>query len=1103
MTIDRATFLIALLAGLLAAFPAAEAKKKAKDADAEDDKDKKEASWDVEKPPGETYEVAIDVESGTWMNLDVSPDGGEIVFDLLGDLYAIPLAGGEARALTSGLAWDMQPRYSPDGEWIAFTSDRGGGDNVWIVKRDGSDPRQVTKEDFRLVNDPVWSPDGDFIAVHKHFSSRRSLGAGEIWLYHETGGTGLQLNEKPNDQKDLGEPAFSPDGRYVYFSHDSTPGGVFQYNKDPNDQIYTVHRIDRASGKVETFIDGPGGAVCPTPSPDGRWIAFVRRVRFKSALYLHDVVTGENRMLTDVLERDQQETWAIHGVYPNMAWSPDSRWVVFWAGGGIHRIDVETRELVDIPFHVRQTHRMAEALRFPVEVLPAELDLRMLRWVQVSPRGDKVVFEALGRLWLRGLDGDGQPLGEARRLTGQDDFFELYPSWSRDGQQIAYVTWNDDELGAVRVVEAEGGGTASREGRVITKDPGHYVEPVFAPDGTFVVYRKTGGGFVTSPLWSRDPGLYKVRAKGGPSVRISDHGQRPHFGLGSDRVYFMTVEGAGDRRELHSVGFGEDLDSRAELVHVGSEAASDFRVSPDGRWLAFTERFNAYVTPFPASGRTVELGPKTDKLPIRQVSRDAGEYLHFSGDAARLFWALGPELFSRDLKDAFAFLEGSPEELPEPPEKGVRLGFSVPTDRPGGKVALVGARIVTMNGDEVIEDGTIVVDGARIAAVGPRAEVEVPADAFRLDVAGRTVIPGIVDAHWHGSQGSAEIVPQRNWFNYAALAFGVTTVHDPSNDTSTFFAAGEMARAGLITAPRLFSTGTILYGAAGSFKAIVNSLDDARSHLRRMRAVGAFSVKSYNQPRRDQRQQVIAAARELGMMVVPEGGSTLQHNLTMIVDGHTGIEHNVPVPAIYDDVLQLWAASRSGYTPTLVVSYGGISGERYWYQHTDVWANERLLSFVPREVVDPASRRRTMAPEEEYHHVDAARVCKRLTDAGVKVNVGAHGQREGLGAHWEMWMLVQGGMTPHEALRAATWNGAHYLGLDGDLGSLEVGKLADLAVLDENPLEDVRKSESVRYVMVNGRLYDAATMNQIGNHPEERRKFFWEDAQAVELGWER
>lgn len=1111
MTRDRAhryalALLLALLAFLLAAAPAVAKKKKAKDADAEKEK---EASWDVDKPPGETYEVAIDVREGTWMNLDVSPDGSEIVFDLLGDLYVVPFAGGEARALTSGLAWDMQPRYSPDGQWLAFTSDRAGGDNVWIMRvapphspqgdgSDGSDPKQVTKEDFRLVNDPVWSPDGDYIAVHKHFTSRRSLGAGEIWLYHRSGGTGLQLNERPNDQKDLGEPAFSPDGRYVYYSHDSTPGGVFQYNKDPNDQIYTVHRIDRLNGQIESVIEGPGGAVCPTPSPDGRWIAFVRRVRFKSALFLHDVVSGADRLLIDGLERDQQETWSIHGVYPNMAWTPDSRQIVFWAQGRLSRVDVETREVTDIPFHVRQTHRMAEALRFPVEVLPDELDTKMLRWVEVSPNGDRVVFQALGHLYVRDLDAEGRPVGEERRLTAQDDAFELYPSWSRDGRQITYVTWNDDALGAVRVVDAEGG-----EGRVITKDPGHYVEPVFAPDGTFVVYRKTGGGFVTSPLWSSEQGLYRVGAAGGPATRISDHGRRPHFGRGGDRVYFLTFGGENDRRELHSIGLGDDVESRAEIVHVGSEAATDFRVSPDGRWLAFTERFNAYVTPFPASGLTMELGPKTDKIPIRQVSRDAGEYIHFSGDASTLHWALGPELFSRDLKDAFTFLEGSPEELPEPPEKGVDIGFSVPTDRPDGKVALVGARIVTMNGDEVIDDGTIVIDGPRIVAVGPRAEVAVPDDAFRLEVTGRTIIPGIVDVHWHGSQGSEEIVPQRNWFHYAALAFGVTTIHDPSTDTSTFFAASEMAKAGLITAPRLFSTGTILYGAAGSFKAIINNLDDARSHQRRMKAVGAFSVKSYNQPRREQRQQVIAAARELGMMVVPEGGSTLQHNLTMIVDGHTGIEHNVPVPAVYDDVVQLWSASRVGYTPTLVVSYGGISGERYWYQHTNVWDDERLLHFVPRFAVDPSARRRVMAPEEEYHHVDVARACKKLGDAGVKVNVGAHGQREGLGAHWEMWMLVQGGMTPHEALRAATWNGAHYLGLDRDVGSLEVGKLADLAVLDENPLEDIRKSESVSYVMVNGRLYDAATMDQVGNHPEERGKFFWEDEQAVELGWDR
>jgi hypothetical protein len=272
----------------------------------------------------------------------------------------------------------------------------------------------------------------------------------------------------------------------------------------------------------------------------------------------------------------------------------------------------------------------------------------------------------------------------------------------------------------------------------------------------------------------------------------------------------------------------------------------------------------------------------------------------------------------------------------------------------------------------------------------------------------------------------------------------------------------------------------------------VDSLADARSHLRRLRAVGAFSVKSYNQPRRDQRQQLLQAARELGMRVVPEGGSTFYHNLSMILDGHTGIEHAVPVAPLYDDVLSLWGASGVAYTPTLIVGYGGLWGENYWYARENVWEDPRLLTFTPRGVVDARSRRRVLAPDAELYHVTLAAAADALAGRGVAVNLGAHGQLQGLGAHWELEMLGQGGMAPLEAIRAATLNGARYLGMDRDLGSIEEGKLADLVVLAANPLDDLRNAREVEYVMANGRLYRAATMDQVWPEARPRRTLWFE-----------
>jgi Tol biopolymer transport system component len=185
--------------------------------------------WNVENPPGPQKKVSVTTDEGTWMNLDVSPDGKTIAFDLLGDIYSMPVTGGKATLLAGGKAWEIQPRFNPDGKQIAYTSDKDGGDNIWIMNVDGSNKHAVTKENFRLLNNASWTPDGQFLVARKHFTGTRSLGAGEMWLYHKSGGEGIQLTKRKNDQQDAGEPVVSPDGKYVYWSEDVTPGPEQRY----------------------------------------------------------------------------------------------------------------------------------------------------------------------------------------------------------------------------------------------------------------------------------------------------------------------------------------------------------------------------------------------------------------------------------------------------------------------------------------------------------------------------------------------------------------------------------------------------------------------------------------------------------------------------------------------------------------------------------------------------------------------------------------------------------------------------------------------------------------------------------------------------------
>ena len=1053
------------------------------------------STWDVTLARGDTREIDFTTEEGTWMSVDISPDGRWIVFDLLAHIYRVPAGGGTAEVLTqeSGVALNYHPQFSPDGRSIAFISDRGGQNNLWVMDADGSNPRQIFNNLNARATAPKWMPDGDYIIVRRQsVGGGNGRGDGGLFMYHRAGGEGVKLGD--DEMNSATWPSVSSDGQFVYFQ-ERTPGQMVSWAveggliedalvRDVLQGSFNISRYAIETGEVTPVTHGEpsrqyrlssGGAYAGEISPDGRWMAFARRITDgtitwkghefgpRSALWLRDLETGTERIIMDPIEQDMAEGMKTLRVLPGYSWDADGASIVISQGGKLRRLFVESGEVETIPFTARVHRTISGQAYQSFNISDEPFRVQYTRYHNGSPDGGRVAFQAIGKVYTMSLPG-----GTPQRLTDESfDDFEYTPAFSPDGQWVAFTSV--DELGGGHLWKVRAsGGTPER----LTTTYGEYMHPSWSPDGQEIALVKGSGATARTRAMAHNPyyDIVVVPASGGdaePVVRVAGKTLptrtqfvRPSYGPG-ERIYYRQMgTSRGDSTKLKSVR-RDGSDIREHLIFP---YADEVMLSPDAKWVAFNEGDNIYLVPLPLGGRganpvVIDKREGRNALPVRQLSREGGIHPSWR-DSNTVQFGSGTRYFTYDVQTEKA--------------DTFDIELTVPRDLAQGTVVLAGARILTMDDRRVIESGDIVARNGRIACVG----VCDTSGADRvIDVTGKTIIPGFIDMHSHFFREYRGITPMNAFEASVPLAYGVTTNLDNSMWSQDVFPAADMIEAGVLIGPRTFSTGDPLYSGDSQRQNELTSYTITEENVNRLASWGAVSLKQYMQPRRAQRQWVSEAARKVGLMVTAEG-SDLNYNLSMIMDGQTGWEHPMSYMPMYGDVAKFFGQAEAVYSPTFVVGGPSAWNDEFFLAESNIWQDEKLRLWMPWQQLVPHTRRRMLRPQTDYSYPFLAQVLADIIAEGGHGAIGSHGQQHGLGAHWEVWMAASA-MGPMGALELATNGGAYFLGAEDDIGSLTGGKLADLMVLNSNPLDDIRNTTDILYVMKGGRLYDGTTLDEL------------------------
>ncbi len=1078
--------------------------------------------------------ISFTTSEGTWISLDVSPDGKQIIFDMMGDLYSIPITGGKAKKLTSGMAYEVHPKFSPDGKSIVFISDKSGSDNIWTMDLATEEMKQVTEDSNQNYFSADWSPEGDYIVGAK---GRRNI---KLYLYHKDGGSGAQLIKEPANLKTI-DPAFSHDGKTIYFSRRT---GAWNYNAQlPQYQIGSYDMEDATTAIVTSRY---GSAFTPVLSPDGKWMVYGSRFETETGLVARNLQTGDEEWLAYPVQRDDQESIATLGVLPAMSFTPDSKELITSYGGKIYRISMEGKKATEIPFEVDLNIALGPEVTFKYSIEDnAEAQVTQIRDAVPSPDGKQLAFTALNRLYVMDF-----PNGKPRRLTNHN-FTEAHPAWSPDGKNIVFTTWETEEGHLYKV------GVNSSNLTRLTKSPGIYSNPSWSyksdriafTKGSAQNYRNSTGGFDSR---NRED-LAWIPANGGEVTLIAKARGRnnPHFTTVDDRIYVnnqdqllsIRWDGTDEKTHLKVKGittFGSADVADHHIVHEDpnytepedkASKPSEIRISPDGKRAIAKINNDIYTVLIPRFGTTAEISvANVDKasFPAKQLTQIGGEFPAWSSGSDKVHWSLGSSHFVYDLErarvydDSVAVAKKAAEKLKEEnKKKGIteedkekkeddkkkdkdegfiadeyKIELKYKRAIPQGTALIKNARIITMKGDEIIENGDILIENNRIKAVGVTGSLNVPRGAKEIDASGKTITPGFIDTHAH-MWPNWQIHKNQVWIYSANLAYGVTTTRDPQTSTTDILTYADMIDAGMLHGPRVYSTGP----GVGFWGYKLRDLEHTKKVLSQYSEYyNTKTIKMYLVGNRQMRQWVIMAAKELNLMPTTEGGLDFKLNMTQLLDGYPGHEHSLPIYPIYKDVYRTIAQSKMAITPTLLVSYGGPWAEEYYYATEQPFSDPKLQYFTPYEELAQKSRRRSAwFMEEEHVFKKHAKFMNDLVNEGGLAGIGSHGQLQGLSFHWELWSVQSGGMEPHTALKTATLLGAKSLGLDGDLGSIEPGKLADLVIMDKNPLENIRNSNTVRYVVKDGVIYDASTLDEI--HPQNKKaaKFLWQTKKPENL----